>query len=212
MGELIHILGITALCSLLPTATAQPAAPKSGAPQLAEAPAPPTDPSRYAGDKLDEYVAKYTAVFSITSRTTDPFGLTQDPEAKPIIKNPSLLPSNPSEPVVPFSEIVGLIQITTIMYGEKRFLVGSRGFGEGDRFPVNYNGQPIWVTVTEVSSRQVEFKNLQTGEVAAQKISALPPGMTPGSGAITAPGMTPASPQAPLDLNPNGNAPVTPPR
>ena len=212
MGKLSHTFRII-LCGLLPlAASAQSGAPKPGPQTTAEIPGPPSDPSRYAGDKLDEYVSKYAAIFTIANRTTDPFGQPQDPDAKPVAKGPSSASPAPAEPTVPFSDIVGLIQITAIMSAEKRFLVGSRQFGEGDRFPVTYDGQPIWVAVTEVSSRQVGFKNLQTGEVAAQRIKALPPGMTPGGAAVKAPGMTPANPQAPLDLNPTGNPPATPSR
>ena len=86
------------------------------------------------------------------------------------------------------------------MPGEKRFLVGNRTFKQGDQIPINFRNKPIRVQITEVNSRQIGFRNLDTGESAIRKLDMLPAGMTPGHRGITAPGMVPDNSNAPLDL------------
>ena len=53
-----------------------------------------------------------------------------------------------------------------------------------------------------MTSRQIEFRSLDNGEVASLKLNLLPVGMTPGTKSITAPGMVPDRPNAPLEIEP----------
>lgn len=162
---------------------------------------PAIEPSRYAAAQIDEYLARINGLLHASSRAVDPFGLYQDPEAKPVIRKP-IRSSAPAETQIPFSEIVPLIRITTIIAPEKKFLVESRVFSQGDEFPLNIRGRQFRILVTEVSAQQVEFKNLDTGEVAAHKLNLLPPGMTTGGAGSTPPGMISTSKDAPLILEP----------
>jgi hypothetical protein len=175
--------------------TASPA-PKAGEPVTV------TTPSRFVGPaELGSYVAAMGAMFSMKSRETDPFGQAQDPDAKPVIKMVAKTTQRtPQLQATPFADIVRLIVITTIMPKEKRFLVGTRSFAEGDRIPLTFRGKQIQIEVTQVSSREISFRNLDTGETATRKLDLLPPGMTPGNRGITAPGMVPDRPNAPLEL------------
>lgn len=206
MGKLKNILPIL-VCGWLPV---------SAAPTTAPAPAGgdpfPAKPLRQVGEGVEEFVSATVATLAIANREFDPFGLPQDPDYQPPAPPPSPTAPGNVQQATPFSDIVRRIHITTVMTGDKKFLVGSRSFAAGDRFPVNFEGQNIWIEVVEVSARQVLFKNSQTGETAAQALNLLPPGMTPGSGGITAPGMVPTNQQAPLDLNSSGSAPVPPSR
>lgn len=180
--------------------------PASATPAAAQNSSEPTiQPSRYVGDKFEEYIATLSASLSIETRERDPFGALQDPDAKPAIIRPRQ--TIVAEPQVPFASIISQVQINTVMAGEKRFLVGSRSIAQGDQFPLNYQGKMIRILVTEVSARQVEFKNLETGEIAAHRLNILPAGMTPGQQGISAPGMTPAGPNAPLEILPNPSQP-----
>lgn len=177
-----------------PTNPANPAA----APGLS---APP--PSRYAGADIEAYVANLTAQFEIRNRATDVFGQLQDPNAKPIVK--PTVARNPvrrftAEPPKPLSSIVAQIEVTTVMPKAKRFLVGNRSIAQGDKLTLSHRGKQIQTQIMEVSSRQIVFKELETGEVAVRQLEILPQGMTPGTRGITAPGMTPADSKAPLEV------------
>lgn len=209
MGKLNHILPIL-ICGCMPAGHGQNA--PAPLPAKADKATFPAKPMRHVGGEVEDFVRATADTFAISTRTFDPFGLPLDPDYTPPAPPPSATPAAEEVPGVPFSEIIRRIQITTVMAGEKKFLVGARSFSVGDRFPVNFDGQAIWIEITEVSARQVGFRNVQTGETAAQPLNLLPPGMTPGGGSITAPGMVPANPQAPLDLNSSGSAPVPPPR
>ena len=171
----------------------------------AQAPGPVSNvPSRYIGETdLEPYIASLTAVFSMRERETDPFGALQDPNAKPVIKNPVASTTRRVVPIqaTPFSDIIRLIKVTTVMPGERRFLVGTRSIKEGDRIPLIFRGKPISVEVTSVRSHQIDLRNLDNGETASLKMSLLPAGMTPGTRGITAPGMVPDRPNAPIDLD-----------
>lgn len=160
-------------------------------------------PSRLVGPaELEPFVASLTSIFSMRTRETDPFGQLQDPNAKPIIKTP-IAKSTQRAPVfqaTPFSEIVRLILITTIMPKEKRFLVGNRSVSLGEKLPLSFRGRTIRVEIMDVSSERISFRNLESGEIAHRKMSMLPAGMTPGQKGITAPGMVPDNKNAPLEL------------
>ena len=160
-------------------------------------------PSRQVGaTELEPYVASISSTLLMRGRATDPFGQLQDPDAKPIIKAPVAGAVKRAAPIqaTPFADIVGMIVVTTIMPGEKRFLIGTRSVKQGDQLPLSFRGRPIRVQVTEVTSRQIGFRNLDSGETAARKLDLLPAGMTPGNNAITAPGMVPDRPDAPIEL------------
>lgn len=216
MGKLIHIcLGLI----LAPSAFAQsaanfntkshatatpPAAAQTAKPAPGAAAPAITTPSRQIGTAvLDSYLDTLATAFLIRGRAVDPFGQQQDPNAKPVIKVPVASGVRRAAPILatPFSEIVRKIIVTTIMPGEQRFLVGTRSFKQGDQIPLTFRHKPIRVQVTEVTSRQIGFRNLDSGETATRKLDLLPPGMTPGNHGIAAPGMSPDRPDAPIELD-----------
>ena len=61
--------------------------------------------------------------------------------------------------------------------------------------------------ITEVSSQQITFRNLDTGETASRRLNGLPLGLTPGSQPTTVPGMTPNRTNAPIELDAGNSAP-----
>jgi hypothetical protein len=169
-----------------------------------------TTPSRFVGEAdLAAYVESYANVLSIRERTSDPFGQFQDPDAKPIVKPTVAKQTRRTAPLqaTPFSDIIKLLQVTTIMPKEKRFLVGTRSIKQGDVIPLGFRGKNIKVEVASVSSQQIEFRNLENNETASLKLNLLPVGMTPGTHGITAPGMVPDRPNATIELDP-GNVPT----
>ncbi len=191
--------------SLAPEASEPPPAKaeKAGKPIVKEVPPANTTPSRQIGPaELEAYVTSLASVFSSRERATDPFGQLQDPDAKPVIRTPIASATKRIAPVqaTPFADIVQLITVTTIMPGEKRFLVGTRSIKQGDQIPLEFRGKKIPVQVTEVTSQRIGFKNLDNGETATRKLDMLPVGMTPGSRGISAPGMTLDQPNAPIEL------------
>ena len=195
---------------LPPVITAPASIEKSAKATAVEAGPVSTSPSRYVGPaEMEAYINSMSSVFMSRERVRDPFGQNQDPEAKPVIKASAVATQRRVAPVqiTPFIDIVRLITITTIMPGEKRFLVGTRSIRQGDQIPLNFNSKQIRVQVMEVTSRQIMFRNLDTGELAPRKLDLLPPGMTPGSQGIVAPGMIPDRPDAPLELGSMDTAP-----
>ena len=176
---------------------------KAAKPAAKEAGPVSATPSRQVGTtELEPYLESLSSVFLMRGRTTDPFGQLQDPDAKPIIKAPVAGAVKRAAPIqaTPFADIVGMIVVTTIMPGEKRFLIGNRSVRQGDQLPLSFRGRPIRVQVTEVTSRQIGFRNLDSGETASRKLDLLPVGMTPGNHGITAPGMVADRPNAPIEL------------
>ncbi len=185
------------------SATKETKTTKTTKPVAKEAGPVSTTPSRQVADaEILPYVESIFSVLLMRGRATDPFGQLQDPDAKPIIKAPVAGVVKRAAPIqaTPFADIVGMIVVTTIMPGEKRFLIGTRSIKQGDQLPLSFRGRPIRVQVTEVTSRQIGFRNLDSGETASRKLDLLPVGMTPGINGITAPGMVPDRPNAPIEL------------
>ncbi|QTN33782.1 hypothetical protein HZ994_16165 [Akkermansiaceae bacterium] len=174
-------------------------------PSANNVPAEPVDerPSRFAGEDITKYTASRAAVFSMRNRTTDPFGLNQDPNVKPPERK--LADNKPVKrqaalPPTPLKEIVKLIRVTTIMPGEKKFLVGVRTFSESEQFPLLFNGKRMNMKVLEVSTRSILFQNLDNGDTASLETAMLPPGMIAGGGSIQPPGLVQSLANSPLEL------------
>ena len=150
------------------------------------------------------YTASRAAIFSMRDRATDPFGLNQDPDIKPVVKKST--PTSPARrqaalPPAPLSEIVKLIRVTTIMPGEKKFLVGMRSFSESDEFSLIFQGKRMNLKVVEVSAANILFRNLENGETASLQTRMLPPGMVPGDDKLQPPGMVSPLDDIPLELD-----------
>jgi hypothetical protein len=213
---LAMIFLIAALCTPLTSAqsagNSQANSPTAAKPNKPEAPAKPqpnaTGPvsieaSRFIdAEELPGFIASMTTAFSMQVRATDPFGQYQDPNAKPVVKTPIAKSSQraPQLQATPFTDIVRKIVVHTIMPKEKRFLTGTRSVAQGEQISLNFRGKHIRVQVTEVSSQQISFRNLESGELAVRKMDILPPGMKAGLRGIAAPGMTADRRNAPIDL------------
>jgi hypothetical protein len=213
MGKLIQLM---TLCALWPVSlTAQsaanfkpelitPAEAPGAKEEKAEADAGPVPqiPSRYAGAEVESYVASLNAILAIRSRANDPFGQSQDPTAKPL-KPKTTLPNLPRPialPSIKFSEVIAKIPVTTVIPGEGRFLVGTRSFLKGDRFPVRYQTHTYNTQILDVTARTILFRNLENGETGSLTLDLMPQGMSKGNQGILAPGMQPARGDAPLEL------------
>ncbi|MDE0835580.1 MAG: hypothetical protein OSA84_04430 [Akkermansiaceae bacterium] len=160
-------------------------------------------PSRFAGADIESYTESRAAVFSMRNRKTDPFGLNQDPSVKPGVKKiASKLPVKRqlALPPTPLGDIVKLIRVTTIMPGEKKFLVGVRSFSEVDEFPLIFRGKRMNMKVVEVSSRRILFQNLDNGDKASLETEMLPPGMMAGGDNMQPPGLVSPLDNVPLEL------------
>ncbi|MBN8460505.1 MAG: hypothetical protein J0M04_21965 [Verrucomicrobia bacterium] len=217
MGKLTSILCCLISISTAIAAPGNPPAARPAVPANAAKPADPAiQPSRYAGEDPDAYAAELAKRLAIANRETDAFCQPQDPDAKPVTKIVSAKTkprTTTAEPQAPLSDIVSQIKVTTIMPKDKRFFVNDRSFGVGDKIPLNYRNKTIRTQITEVSSSRIVFRNTESGEVGVLKLNLLPAGMTRGTKGITAPGMTPADPNAPLEIDSPSTqsvGPVTP--
>lgn len=195
--------------------------PASVAPKAAKPPKPAPEkegkpsttlPSRYVGAAEQEaYLATLSSVFLSAKREKDPFGHYQDPDAKPVPKVTVAKVSSRVAPAkaTPLSEIIQLLTISTIMPGEKSFLVGTRLVKQGEELSLVWRGKQLRVQVTDVTSRQIGFKNMETNETGTRQLDMLPPGMRAGNGneGIRAPGMIPDRPNAPIELEAADPAP-----
>ena len=152
---------------------------------------------------LDTYLESLAAILSLRDRATDPFGQLQDPNAKPVVKATATKTVRHVAQVqaTPFSDIVRLIKVTAVMPRDKCFLLGSRTIKQGDHLNLAFHGKSIRVAVATVNSQQIEFLNLDNNESAAVKLNMLPAGMSRGTHAITAPGMTADRPDTPIELD-----------
>jgi len=226
MGKLIHLPGALLLL-LSASAPAQsisaPIVPgkadksavvktdKPG-PNAAEAPQVTDLPSRYAGPDAGNYIQALLSMFSIQSRATDPFGQPQDLNARvkkaTITRSPVARPV--AIPVAPFNQIVAQIRVNLIMANESRFLVGTRSFAVGDRFPLSFNGRNYPSQVIEVTKERIVLRNVDTSELGEIRQEVLPAGMSPaGKGADVPAGMQVARPDSPLIIEPDTPTPTT---
>ncbi len=188
-----------------PTPKEKPAAPANFKPM--EAALAIGMASRFVSQEdLGPYLKAMTETFAMRDRATDPFGQPQDPDAKPLVKAETTKKSTRVTQLkaTPFSEIVRLIKVTTIMPGEKRFLIGTRSIREGQKLPINFRSKPINVLVVSVTSNRIMLRNVDTNETAPLDMNLLPVGMTPGTKGINAPGMVPDSPNAAIELESDG--------
>jgi hypothetical protein len=187
-----------------PTAPASTAPKKEAAANGKNTAASTILPSRFVGEaEYEPYINSLTAQLSMKVRTTDPFGQLQDPNAKPVIK--SSVAKNTKRQVqvqtTPFPDIIKRISVNTIMPRERKFLIGPRTYKQGGSLSIIHRGKTILAQITDVSARQIDFRNSETGETATLRIEALPVGMTPGTNGIVAPGMSPDAVDAPLNLD-----------
>lgn len=213
MGKLIHTFAVSVLALAAPARgqSADSVKPegivpaKTGAtsPAASASVAPVSEnPSRYAGADASQYVESLSSVFAIRARAYDPFGLPQNPDAKPPkpkIMRPAVA-KYVAEVATPFTDIIRAIRVTAVMPGEKRFLVGDRNMSRGDRFPIRFRDKSIRVQIVDVTSAAIQFRNLDTGEAAQLKLDVLPQGMSKGDSGILVPGMRPNRPDAPLEI------------
>ncbi len=218
MGKLNHIfLGLSLVTSAIAQSAANfdtkvitPATPAPKPAKLAKA-SPDKNvsagtvlASRYVGEsELEPYLSNLSAMFQAAGQERDPFGHYQDPDARPEPKK-TIAKAGPRPQVkaTPLSEIVQLLPITTIMPGEKSFLVGTRKVSVGQELPLIWRGKTINVQVTDVSAQLIAFRNMENGETGSRALQMLPPGMRAGNGNedIRAPGMLPDRPNAPIEL------------
>ncbi len=200
-----------------PASTPAPLPSKPATTEKEKAPASPLKagdsasiiPSRFVGeDDLTGYIEARTSMFAMQGRANDPFGQLQDPNAKPVLKTTVAKATRRIAPILatPFSEIIKLLKVTTIMPKEQRFLLGTRSIKQGDCVSLSFRGKNIRVQVSSVNSRQIEFLNLENNEAASLKLNILPPGMTAGTGGITTLGKISNRQDSPIELDP-GNLP-----
>jgi hypothetical protein len=204
MGKLTIFLLCTAAALPAPASPGTAPVPAQPSSHGDKAAASATMPSRYAGEDTKAYAAELAKALSTSNRSLDPFCQPQDPDAKPVVK--AVIAKTPrrtttAEPPAALSEIVGQIKVTTIMPKDKRFLVGDRSLGIGDKVPLNYKNKTIHTEITEVSAVRIVFRNTENGELGILKLNLLPAGMTRGTKGITAPGISPADPNAPLEID-----------
>lgn len=148
-------------------------------------------PSRFSVGNVDLYASARMADFFMNDKTMDSFGLYQDPNIKPVIKNTPVAPRNLGHlPAVPLADIIKRIKVSTVMVKEKSFLVGVRAFKESEEFEIAFQeGRTKRLKVLKVEAKEITFKDVNGGEEATLTIDVLPLGMAPGDDRLRPAGM-----------------------
>jgi hypothetical protein len=166
--------------------------------------------SRYANVNADDYIQDTRSRLAITTRNVDPFGKAQDPLAKPIqaatVKSQADKKTLPPS-TKPFSDVVKLIRVTTIMPAEGRFLIGTRSISRGDVIPLIVQGKRYQVKVLEVSAERILFRDLNNAENGELRLDVMPQGMSRGVRGVLAPGMKASEADAPIEIDTPGSRP-----
>jgi len=160
--------------------------------------------SRLISDsELEEYIEKLIEYLPMATQERDPFGAMQDPDAVPTIALDTIMPDTIVMPefTTPFEDVVRMINVSTIMPADKRFLIGTRSFGVNDVVTFNYRGQSIRARVEAVTSREIRFRNVDNEDVATRALEILPAGMSAGGDSRNIPGLIPTGPNVPIDLD-----------
>ncbi len=156
--------------------------------------------SRLISDsEIGEYLSALIATLPMTTQERDPFGLFQDPDAVP--KLPPVAMPDMGTLSTPFDDVIRMIQVSTVMPADRKFLIGTRSFGVADVITINYRGQPVRAKVEEVTSRQIRFRNVETNATATRTLEILPAGMSAGGSRGAIPGLIPTGPNVPIDLD-----------
>lgn len=207
------LAGFCTLISISQPANAQGSAipmpaPAATAPSAVVAEENSIPASRFVDpDMMESYLAKLLTSLAMNGRTMDPLGQIQDPNAKPLAPKPD--PSSnrrfASAKPTSFTEIISRIKVNTIMPSEERFLIGSKSYKKGDRIQLSHKGRNTEVEVVAVDALKIEFKKVDSGEVAAVQINLLPPGMQQGTDGISTPGMAAEKKDSPLVIDAETN-------
>ena len=191
-----------------PPVGAAPAPPPNMVKTMPEKPLVNPTPSRLVSESnLQDYIQSVSSQFSIQQQATDPFGLYQDPNAKPIIKKTPAKVTRRVAPMqaTPFADVIRLLQINTVMPGEKQFLIDSSTVREGDQLSLRHRGRLITTKVLSVTSSRILFQNTASKETASLPLNLLPAGMSAGNASITAPGLIPNRQSNIIELDPGIN-------
>lgn len=160
-------------------------------------------PSRFAVGNIELYTAARIADLSMKDRAMDPFGLFQDPEAKPVarpIRFDGIKAPIDNIPRPPLEKIIKRMKVTTIMIKEKSFLSQGQVFQEGGEVVIDFQGRTNRLKVLKVEPNEILFKDMDSGEEATFKTNILPAGMNAGGDQIKPAGMVSPDKNQPLKL------------
>lgn len=201
--------GLLLLCASWGPASAKPpgvaAPPANMVKTMPEKPLVDPTPSRLVSESaLQAYLQSVSSQFTIQHQATDPFGLYQDPNAKPVIKKSVAKVARRAAPaqVTPFADVIRLLQIHTVIPREKRFLIDSMTLREGELLSIRHRGRLITAKIVSVSSSRILFQNTASNETASLSLNLMPAGMAAGHDAITAPGLIPSRQSNLIELDP----------
>ena len=123
----------------------------------------------------------------MAKRDVGPFGMAQDPDAKPVKTVEKKVKKGA------FLEAVAAIPVNTVIPMDRKFTSSSREFSAGDIFPVIKNQRQFNVEVMEINSSGIVFKNIDTGEQVRKNLNSLPSGMKKSAHLDAIPGVFPAN-------------------
>ena len=158
--------------------------------------------SRLIGEaELEDYIARVANALPMAKRERDPFGAIQDPEAAKAVV-PVITDNPTNRTATPLADVVAAISIGAVMPADKRFLIGSRSISQNQVFAVTFGGRNYRLRAEEISTRRIVFRNVENNDTAIRDFNALPAGMSRGGNASPVPGMSPAGPDSPIQLDP----------
>jgi hypothetical protein len=201
LAQSVSSFDVKATTSVSPSKEADKATPESKLKASTTALNPAIASRLVASEDVESYLSSIGSTLAMHRRPNDVFGLSQDTSVKPVVAAADgTISRRPIITATPLSEIVQQLKITTIIMGQKSFLVGTRTFTQGGQLPLSHRGKIIHAEVTEVTSQQISFRNKATGETAIRKMDMMPVGMTSGSKTMTLPGLVTDPANAPIEL------------
>ena len=131
----------------------------------------------------------------IAKRDKGPFGLAQDASAIVAVKKAAPKRSDA------FAKAINSMNITALLPGDNKFVIGSHEYFEGQVFPVILASRQFNVKILSVKIDKVLFKNMITGEKVTKNMNTLPQGMTPNGSIESVEGVTRMGRGKPAPLN-----------
>jgi len=139
-----------------------------------------------SSEERAKWLVEMRASLPMANRATGPFGYTQTPGV--LVKKKKEAPKRSDA----FVKAINSFQVTAVMPGEDKFVIGAREFKEGDVLPVVFQGKQIKVNIVSVQLDYILFKDMTSGEEAKLQMTKMPSGMTRDTKITSVPGVTPA--------------------
>lgn len=122
--------------------------------------------SRFQEDANTPVNKELLAKLSIQKRTLDPFGVHQDPNAKPVEKTPDKTPDKPvAEVEILLAKEIGKLRKQIQGIARNRFILNGDFYTRGNQLEVVVKGKVFPLKIVSITPSRITFKNLAKGDL-----------------------------------------------